>query len=97
MAPGAVERGERLILRARISWVRRACALRAQHFIRAAGDPEQNLPYWAEIWPSGIALADDGTPPPAAPLVSTRIGLSAGQEHPWRWCSPGSPHLSRPG
>src|SRR5690554_5514824 len=20
-------------------------------------DPEQNLPYWAEIWPSGIALA----------------------------------------
>ena len=24
---------------------------------RAAGDPEQNLPYWAEIWPSGIALA----------------------------------------
>ena len=25
---------------------------------RAEGDPEQNLPYWAEIWPSGIALAD---------------------------------------
>ncbi len=24
-----------------------------------AGDPEQNLPYWAEIWPSGIALAGD--------------------------------------
>jgi predicted nicotinamide N-methyase len=23
----------------------------------AAGDPEQNLPYWAEIWPSGVALA----------------------------------------
>ncbi len=22
-------------------------------------DPEQNLPYWAEIWPSGIALAAD--------------------------------------
>lgn len=22
-----------------------------------AEDPEQNLPYWAEIWPSGIALA----------------------------------------
>ncbi len=22
-----------------------------------AGDPEQNLPYWAEIWPSGVALA----------------------------------------
>lgn len=24
-----------------------------------ADDPEQNLPYWAEIWPSGIALADE--------------------------------------
>lgn len=24
---------------------------------RSASDPEQNLPYWAEIWPSGIALA----------------------------------------
>lgn len=25
---------------------------------QVADDPEQNLPYWAEIWPSGIALAD---------------------------------------
>ena len=25
---------------------------------RIARDPEQNLPYWAELWPSGIALAD---------------------------------------
>ena len=25
---------------------------------RAVADPEQNLPYWSEIWPSGIALAD---------------------------------------
>jgi predicted nicotinamide N-methyase len=24
----------------------------------AEADPEQNLPYWAEVWPSGIALAD---------------------------------------
>lgn len=24
---------------------------------QSAADPEQNLPYWAEIWPSGIALA----------------------------------------
>ncbi len=24
----------------------------------AARDPEQNLPYWATIWPSGIALGD---------------------------------------
>lgn len=26
---------------------------------QATHDPEQNLPYWAEIWPSGIALAGD--------------------------------------
>lgn len=26
---------------------------------QSAADPEQNLPYWAEIWPSGIALAGD--------------------------------------
>lgn len=26
---------------------------------QAAGDPEQHLPYWAELWPSGIALADE--------------------------------------
>jgi len=25
---------------------------------QAQSDPEQNLPYWAEVWPSGIALAD---------------------------------------
>ena len=24
----------------------------------AEADPEQHLPYWAEIWPSGVALAD---------------------------------------
>jgi predicted nicotinamide N-methyase len=25
---------------------------------QAEADPEQNLPYWAEVWPSGVALAD---------------------------------------
>jgi DNA-3-methyladenine glycosylase len=44
----------------------------------------------------GITIVDDGTAPPATPLVGTRIGLSAGAEHPWRWCTPGSAHLSRP-
>jgi DNA-3-methyladenine glycosylase len=45
----------------------------------------------------GIEIIDDGTPPPAIPGVSTRIGLSAGTEHEWRWFVPGDPNLSRPG
>jgi DNA-3-methyladenine glycosylase len=43
----------------------------------------------------GVTIADDGTPPPARPGQSTRIGLSAGAEHPWRWYVPGDPYLSR--
>ena len=44
----------------------------------------------------GITLVDDGTPPPAEPAVSARIGLRAGADVPWRWCAPGDPHCSRP-
>lgn len=36
----------------------------------AEDDPEQNLPYWAELWPSGIALAD---------AISLEPGLVAGR------------------
>lgn len=36
----------------------------------AARDPEQNLPYWATLWPSGIALAD---------MLLTQPHLLAGQ------------------
>ena len=43
----------------------------------------------------GVAIADDGTPPPAAPGNSVRIGLTAGAEHPWRWYVPGDPNVSR--
>jgi DNA-3-methyladenine glycosylase len=43
-----------------------------------------------------LVIADDGTAPPATPGQSTRIGLSAGQEYPWRWYVPGDPYLSRP-
>ena len=32
----------------------------------AADDPEQHLPYWAELWPSGIALASAIMASPAA-------------------------------
>jgi DNA-3-methyladenine glycosylase len=44
----------------------------------------------------GVTIADDGTPPPPDPAVGTRIGLSRGAEHRWRWCTPGSPNLSKP-
>jgi DNA-3-methyladenine glycosylase len=43
-----------------------------------------------------LTIADDGTPPPAVPAISSRIGLSVGTELPWRWCTPGSLHLSKP-
>ena len=43
----------------------------------------------------GITIVDDGTPPPDVPAVSTRIGLSAGADLPWRWCTPYSLYLSR--
>jgi DNA-3-methyladenine glycosylase len=42
-------------------------------------------------------ILDDAVAPPAAPGVSTRIGLSPGRgdEHPWRYFVPGDPNLSR--
>lgn len=44
----------------------------------------------------GVHIVDDGTPPPADPVQGTRIGLSAGAEHPWRWYVPLDPNVSRP-
>ncbi len=42
-----------------------------------------------------VQLLDDGTPPAAEPVQATRIGLSAGAEHPWRWYVDGDPNVSR--
>ena len=44
----------------------------------------------------GVWVADDGTPPPDNPLQTTRIGLTRGADHPWRWCVPGDPNVSGP-
>ncbi len=44
---------------------------------------------------AGPNVYDDGTPPPERPIVTTRIGLSAGSDLPWRWLVPHSPHVSR--
>ena len=43
----------------------------------------------------GVAIVDDGVPPPADPGCSRRIGLSAGVEHEWRWFVAGDPNVSR--
>lgn len=40
-------------------------------------------------------LADDGTPPPNPVSQTTRIGLSNGAAHPWRWHVPASRFVSR--
>jgi DNA-3-methyladenine glycosylase len=45
--------------------------------------------------PGAPWIADDGTPPPLEPAVSTRIGLTRGAEHPWRWYVAGDPNVSR--
>jgi DNA-3-methyladenine glycosylase len=43
----------------------------------------------------GIRIVDDGTPPPRRPGNSTRVGLSAGKDHPWRWWVPGDVNVSK--
>jgi DNA-3-methyladenine glycosylase len=47
-------------------------------------DPQPGAPW----------LGDDGTAPPAEPAVSTRIGLTKGAEHRWRWYVAGDPNVS---
>lgn len=37
---------------------------------------------------SVVFLADDGTPPPAAPIVTGRIGIRRATDHPWRFVAP---------
>ena len=44
----------------------------------------------------GVRLVDDGQAPPPVAARSTRIGLRAGADLPWRFFVPGHPHLSRP-
>lgn len=41
-------------------------------------DPEQNLPYWAEVWPSGIALADEIVAEPGVVAGQRVIEIGSG-------------------
>ena len=43
----------------------------------------------------GVRLVSDGMAPPTDPVVGTRIGISRGIEHPWRWHVPGHAHVSK--
>ncbi len=48
--------------------------------------------------PGPLRIVDDGTPPPARPGVSTRIGLAPGKgdDLPYRFYVTGDPNISRP-
>lgn len=43
-----------------------------------------------------VQIVDDGVAPPARLTPTTRIGLTKGTEHPWRWFVPDDPNVSRP-
>ena len=43
----------------------------------------------------GVQVLDDGTPPPASPGVSGRVGLSVAADVPWRFYVPDAVGLSR--
>ena len=70
----------------------------------AAGPPSCARPWGstarstAPTWcgpTTGSGWPTTGRRPPR-PNQTARIGLSAGGEHPWRWCVPGDPHVSGP-
>jgi len=43
----------------------------------------------------GLVIVDDAVTPPVDPVVTNRIGLSAGADLPWRWCVRNEPNVSR--
>jgi DNA-3-methyladenine glycosylase len=44
---------------------------------------------------AGVTIVDDGTPPPADHVVTTRVGITRAVDEPWRFYVPDEPHISR--
>ena len=44
---------------------------------------------------SAVRIVDDGIAPPLAPVVTTRVGLTAGVDQPWRWYVTADDNVSR--
>ncbi len=42
-----------------------------------------------------LTIVDDGTPPPAQPVATSRVGISRATGEPWRWYVRDDPHVSR--
>lgn len=49
----------------------------------------------ADLASGDVRIADDGTPPPAHPERSRRVGIRHAVENEWRFSVPGDPNVSR--
>jgi DNA-3-methyladenine glycosylase len=82
-------------------WSRRPKARRERDLCSGPGKLAQALGLTGALDGTDLAagpvfLLDDGTPPPAQPGNSVRIGISPGkgEKSPWRWWVPGDPNVS---
>ena len=108
-SPGPAGGGGAVLMRAlqpteglEAMWSRRLKARRERDLCSGPARLAQALGLTGELDGTDLAkgpvfLLDDGTPPPADPGNSVRIGLSPGKgdDSPWRWFVSGDPNVSR--